>query len=494
MSPSASTILPPKNGFRTFLILWITQSISAMGTAITMFTISIWMSLDLYPRPEQKPQLAFALALVSIVDMAVMLILAPIAGAWADRHDRKRTMMVADFTSACISTVAALLMLTHHLHLWSLLLLNVVAVMVGSFHNASFDASYAMIVPEKQLPRANGMMQTMWSLSGILSPAIAATVISLPSLARQGLIPGFFAHMLSRFSDGSFLAIALDGMSFLIAGTTLIFQYVPSPKRDDLEIGSAKAKGRFGLFSRNRNTAEDNRNGREKQKSIWADVKEGAQYIWFRRSLLWLLGIFTVANFTGSVAGVFPILILKFNLKDNIGELHMSLESALAVLNTVGSIGGVIGGVLMSLWGGLKRNRIYGVILPMIVEGVAQFFYGMSPWFYLTAGMAFIMFCTVPFMNAHSQTIWQTQTPKELQGRVFAVRRVIAQFTAPLGMAVAGWAGGIFNPGTVMASLGVFLVVFCVLQLFNPYLRRVEDKAWLDELAAKRAAQSGLNL
>jgi MFS transporter, DHA3 family, macrolide efflux protein len=77
---------------------------------------------------------------------------------------------------------------------------------------------------------------------------------------------------------------------------------------------------------------------------------------------------------------------------------------------------------------------------------------------------------------------------------VFAVRRVIAQFTAPLGMAVAGWAGGIFNPGTVMASLGVFLVVFCVLQLFNPYLRRVEDKAWLDELAAKRAAQSGLNL
>jgi hypothetical protein len=93
----------------------------------------------------------------------------------------------------------------------------------------------------------------------------------------------------------------------------------------------------------------------------------------------------------------------------------------------------------------------------------------------------------VPLMNAHSQTIWQTQTPRELQGRVFSVRRVIAQFTWPLSTALAGVAGGLFNPGLVMAVLGGVLVLFCIAQLFNPTLLRVEDKAWLDDMAASRA-------
>ena len=66
--------------------------------------------------------------------------------------------------------------------------------------------------------------------------------------------------------------------------------------------------------------------------------------------------------------------------------------------------------------------------------------------------------------------------------------RVIAQFTWPLSTALAGLAGGLFNPGVVIAALGGFLVLFCVAQLFNPYLRRVEDKDWLDSLAARRGA------
>ena len=95
----------------------------------------------------------------------------------------------------------------------------------------------------------------------------------------------------------------------------------------------------------------------------------------------------------------------------------------------------------------------------------------------------------IPIMNSHSQTIWQTQTPRELQGRVFAVRRLIAQFTWPLSTALAGWAGGRFDPGAVVAVLGVILVVFCIGQLFNPYLMRVEDKAMLDAMAEQARGQ-----
>jgi hypothetical protein len=86
----------------------------------------------------------------------------------------------------------------------------------------------------------------------------------------------------------------------------------------------------------------------------------------------------------------------------------------------------------------------------------------------------------------HSQTIWQTQTPRELQGRVFSVRRLIAQCTWPVGALSAGSLAGLFDPGLVMAALGALLVLFCAAQLWNPFLLRVEDKEWLDRLAASR--------
>ncbi|MCC7355464.1 MAG: MFS transporter, partial [Anaerolineae bacterium] len=72
---------------------------------------------------------------------------------------------------------------------------------------------------------------------------------------------------------------------------------------------------------------------------------------------------------------------------------------------------------------------------------------------------------------------------------VFAVRRLIAQFTWPLSTALAGLVGGLFNPGAVMAVLGALLMLFCVAQLFNPYLLRVEDKEFLDQMALQAAAE-----
>jgi DHA3 family macrolide efflux protein-like MFS transporter len=353
------------------------------------------------------------------------------------------------------------LVVTNTLNLLLLIVLLVIAAILGAFHNSAFDTSYAMIVPEEQLPRANGMMQTIWSLSGILSPAIAATIISLPGLARQGMIPGSVGVTLARLKDGTALAMTVDAITFFLAAATLIFLYIPSPRRTDLDAAGSP------------------------QKSIWSDVKEGARYIWRRRPLLWLLGTFTVANFVSAPLEVFLPLLLKFNLASDWATRGFTFESAMALLASVAGLGGVIGGVFISAWGGLKRRRIYGVVVSMIAAGLAQIVFGFSSFLFLTAAMQFVIPAMTPIMNAHSQTIWQTQTPRELQGRVFAVRRLIAQFTWPLSTAMAGWLGGSFNPGLVLAVLGGVLVVFCVGQLFNPYLLRVEDKAMLDEMAAR---------
>lgn len=456
---------PPERGFRTFLILWLTQSVSVFGTALTFFAITIWLTQVLYPNPEQKSQLAFALSAVGLAWALPTVFGAPLAGAWADRHDRKRTMMAMDFANGCLSVVVATLVATQTLQLWMLLILAALYSLVGAFHSSAFDASYAMIVPEPQLPRANGMMQTMWALSGILSPAMAATLISVPALARQGWVPGAAGAALGRMSDGTPLAIATDAVTFFGAAVTLIFLHVPSPKRTDLDVDG------------------------KLNKSIWSDVKEGAVYIWRRPPLLWLLATFTVANLASTPLGVLQPLFIKFNLAADWSARGFTFETAMALLGSVGGVGGVLGGFLISSWGGLKARRVYGVVAPILVAGMAQMGYGFSPWLYLAAAMLFVSNGLIPIMNAHSQSIWQTQTPFELQGRVFAVRRLIAWIMIPISTAMAGWAGGVFNPGVVLAVLGAFQALFCVGQLFNPSLLRVEDKVWLDRMAVRAVVE-----
>jgi len=319
-----------------------------------------------------------------------------------------------------------------------------------------------MIVPEKQLPRANGMMQTMWSLSSILSPAIAAGLIALPSLARSGLVPGGVGDWLASLRDGAPLAIGIDAVTFLLAALVLSFLFVPSPKRADLHADGTKRK-----------------------TNVWADIKLGAVYIKHRPPLLWLLLTFTVINFASAPVELFIPLLLKFNLAASWEPLGFSFETALATIGTIGGIGGVIGGVLVSVWGGLKGRKVFGVVVPILLAGCVQIAYGLSGTLYLTAAMNFLLLSLIPIMNSHSQTIWQTQVPRELQGRVFAVRRVIAQASSPIGLFLAGLAGAQLNPGWIIAGLGVLIVVFAAFQLLNPYLLKVEDKEYLDELARR---------
>jgi MFS family permease len=450
---------PPANGFRTFLIMWITQSISLIGSAVTFFAITIWLVQTLYPRPDQQAELAFALAAVGLAMAFPSVFLAPIGGASADRYDRKQIMFVSDLVSALVVGILLLLMITNTLTLWPLIGLIFLASCSGVFHTAAFDTSYVMLVSKAQLPRANGMMQTMFGLSNAIAPAIAASIIVLPALARQGVLPAFIAAPLAALHQGVVLVLALDIISFLLAAVVLLLLHVPSPKRSDMVAGQAKP-------------------------SLWSDIRAGGVYIWRRRTLLWLLGTFAVANFCFSGNAVFVPLLVKVNLADDWAARGFNYETALALVNGVSGAGGILFGVLVSLWGGLRERRIYGVLVPMLGSGLAQVVYGLSDSIYLSAACGAIVLGMIPLMNAHSQAIWQTQVPPELQGRVFAVRRVIAQGTFPLSTAVAGVLGGLFNPGMVMTVLGGFFAIFCCVQLFNPWLLRVEDKEWLDQQAA----------
>jgi len=362
MTTATTPYQAPPNGWRTFLIVWATQSVSVFGSALTQFAITIWLTTTLYPEPAQKPQLAWAISAWALAFAIPTVFVAPLAGAYVDRHDRKRTMIAMDTANGILSSVILTLIVTRQFNLFELIIIGALSATFNAFQNAAFDTSYAMLVPEDKLPRANGMMQTIFSLAGILSPGLAALLISLPVLARQGNLPSFAAG-LGKIPDGAALAIGLDAITFFLAAVAPVFLFIPSPHRADLHTEEGA------------------------KKSLWADVHEGALYIWHRRSFLWLLGTFTVANFAGGALVLQP-LIVKFQLAADWSARGFTMESALALLATVGSVGGVLGGFAVTAWGGLKRRRVYGVLVALIFSGLAQVVFGLSHWLFLAAAGA----------------------------------------------------------------------------------------------------------
>src|SRR5262245_16631669 len=142
---SEQPYIPPPHGWRTFLIVWVTQSLSVFGSALTFFAITIWLTQTRYPRPDQQAELAFALSAVSIAFGLATVVGALIGGPWADRHDRRLIMMATDLISGVLSLAVLVLMVSGTLNLWLLVLLVLSISTSSAFHGAAFDTSYAML-------------------------------------------------------------------------------------------------------------------------------------------------------------------------------------------------------------------------------------------------------------------------------------------------------------------------------------------------------------
>jgi MFS family permease len=218
---------PPPGGFRTFVVIWAAQSLSVIGSGMTGFALNVYLAQVLYPAPEQKAELAFAYTVLSLGFTIPFVFGGPVAGAWADRHDRKHIMIVTNVVNGLATLVTFALMLSGSVELWMLVCVGLLTATASAFHYAAFDASYAMLVPDNLLPRANGMMQTTWSLASLISPALAALIIALPALLPLDVGA---AAPLVRIDNGTVLVVAVDAISFFVCAAVLLLVDVPSPR------------------------------------------------------------------------------------------------------------------------------------------------------------------------------------------------------------------------------------------------------------------------
>jgi len=362
------------SGMRGFTVVWFGQLVSFLGTSMTNFALTIWA--------WEKTGEATALALVGFSFVLPYILASPFAGALVDRWDRKLVTMMSDIGSG-ISTLAVLvLFLSGRLEVWHLYVTSAFSGAFQAFQFPAFSAAVTLMLNKEQYARATGMLSLARSASGIFAPVAAG--ILLPIIGIGGIM-------------------SFDVASFIVAVGALTVISIPSPP------GITEPKERPSLLE---------------------DSVFGFRYIRARPSLLGLQSIFFIVNFMSSVSfALLAPMILSRSGNDSI--VLGSVQSAFGV-------GGVVGGILMSAWGGPKR-KVYGLLLGLVstsLLGNVIMGLGKGALFWVTAAF-FIMFIN-PITNGCSQAIWQSKVPPELQGRVFSTRALLAQASQPVAMFVAG--------------------------------------------------------
>lgn len=190
---------------RPYLLLWSTQSLSALGSSMTGYALVLWL--------YRESGSALETALLSVCSYAPYVLMSIFAGALSDRWDKKRTMLICDLLAA-VSTVGVLVLLkTGQLSPWHMYLLNAVSGLMNTVQQPASEVAATLLVPKEHYQRTSGLRSLSGSLNTLLHPVLASALFAF---------------------SGMDLVIAVDLATFSLAFLTLLF-FIRIPKAPESE-------------------------------------------------------------------------------------------------------------------------------------------------------------------------------------------------------------------------------------------------------------------
>ena len=162
------------SGLRDFYLLWGTQSLSQLGSAITSFALTLWL--------YEKTGSALSTAMLSICTYAPYVLMSIFAGAVTDRFDKKKTMLACDTFAAFCTVLILVLYKTDLLSVWHLYAVNAVSGLMNTVQQPASEVAYTLVVPKDQYQRTSGLQSLSRSLISIGNPLIAAAVYGMAGL------------------------------------------------------------------------------------------------------------------------------------------------------------------------------------------------------------------------------------------------------------------------------------------------------------------------
>jgi MFS transporter, DHA3 family, macrolide efflux protein len=399
--PLSMTSRPSRDsGWTIFTIVWMGQLVSLLGSGVSGFALGLWVLGGTGSVTQ--------FALISACTVLPRIVLSPIAGAFADRWNRRRTMIVSEATAAAATAFVASMLAAGRLDVWHIYAATSIMSTATAFQWPAYSASITMLVTKARVGHASGMVQIAQGVAQTFAPALGAALL---------LIPG-----------GLQTVLLVDFATYVFAIATLVAVRIPDPPAG--------------------------REVRSGASSVIADVFDGWTYLRARPGLIGLLVMLAGCNF---LLGAIMILV-------NPLVLSFASPQVLGTVMTTAGLGMFAGSAAMSVWGG-PRQRVRGIVGFLVLGGAALMPVALPPSGPLIAAGAFLFLFGMPIVSGCTQAILQTKVEPRIQGRVFALTGMIAAAAMPGAYVLAGpIADAVFEPlmaadGALAPTLGRFIGV-----------------------------------
>jgi DHA3 family macrolide efflux protein-like MFS transporter len=404
---------------KKFFVLWSSQAASMFGSAVVDFALAWYLT--------RETGSATVLATSMMVAMLPRIILGPFIGPFIDRWDRKKIMIFADLAVMLLTVLLVALFYTGTIHLWHIYVVLVGRSICGTFQYPALGASIPMLVPEKHLARANGLLMTLQGLINIVGPPAGAFLMD--SLPMQSVL-------------------SVDIITAVIAIACLLPLAIPRPPRTTLAL----------------------------KANVIGDMVQGFRYIWSWRGLMILGILFSLINFFGGpVASLLPIFVSRHLGGDVI---------KLGWLGTAFGAGFIAGGLILGAWGGFKR-RIITSFFGIIIAGIAIIIFSATTTetFLMGVAMNFLLGLGIVMCNAPISAIIQSVVDKDMQGRFGTLLGSITGAMTPLSLAIAGPLADVVGIRPIFYFAGGAVLLLILAGFFSRDLMNIENQ--------KRAEASG---
>ena len=377
---------------RTALFL-TSQVLSLFGSLLVQYALFWYVTLT--------TRSGWMMTLYILCGFLPTFLMAPFAGVWADRMDRKKLIILSDGAIAVATLALAFVFMAGGTVLWLVMLAAAVRALGQAVQGPAVGALLPQFVPQEQLTRVNGISGMLQSGTTIASPVLAGSLLTVWPMQKV-----FFLDV---------------GTAALAIAILVFFLRVPPHEKA----------------------------GKPQTVSYFGDLKLGFRYILEHRFLVPFFAFLGILLFLFAPAA----FLTPLQVARTFGGEYWRLTA----IEVVFAAGMVAGGAAVAAWGGL-RNRIHTMALSGLVMGICTILLGLMPDFRVYLVPMAVFGIAMPFYNTAATVLLQEHVEPDYLGRVFSLFTMLATSAMPLGMLV-------FGPLADVITVEVLLVVSSALMV-----------------------------
>lgn len=388
---------------------WLSQTILFMSSQTISLFGSALVQFAIIWYIARSTNSGIMVTISTICSFLPQLVISIFAGVWADRYNRKMLIVLSDGLIAASTLVLAIVFSLGYESMALLILVAAIRSLGAGIQTPAVSAMIPQIVPEDKLMRVNSINGTIQSTILFIAPAVGGAILTFGALEY---------------------ILMIDVVTAVTAIAILLVLKVAVHKK-----------------------------ALEKQETdYFYDLREGVKYSFKNNFVRRLISFYAVTMFLIVPAAFLNVLMVTRTYGSEYWKLTANEMCFFA--------GSIVGGIIMSYWGGLK-NRVATIAVGCIAFGALTVAIGVVDEFYIYLGIMVLTGMTMPLFNVPSMVLIQEKVEINMQGRVFSFVQIAASGVMPLGMAIFGPLADMMRIQLLMIGSGAALIMMGISIFYN---------------------------